>query len=304
MARKERALQIQIPTAAEERPAWSRVGLIGAAGFVIGVVWPRFAGVTLGPDVPEDARPKASAEVAVAPPSSAPAPSASAAAPPPAAPAEPAAPAPHSEQRVTIGSGKITRCSDDKGKKAGECGELLFDPLAMPKLEELAKCPAAMGLDGKLAIGFEIDFKKKEVQIVKGKKTSLPSATVNGVLQCAARDFSKIDLDTIPHSFRKYTIFYTATFFPPGKGPDEAAPAPDGGDGEQAAGSTTSELAASGVATIAWDTALVRKQPKDGDVVARLVRGTRVKIVGKQSDWYKIESGTKSGWLYRGAIGL
>jgi uncharacterized protein YgiM (DUF1202 family) len=69
-------------------------------------------------------------------------------------------------------------------------------------------------------------------------------------------------------------------------------------------GATTSEADASGSAIVAWDTALLRKEPKDGEVVARLVRGTKVKIVGKQSDWYKVESGSKSGWVYRGTIGL
>ena len=40
------------------------------------------------------------------------------------------------------------------------------------------------------------------------------------------------------------------------------------------------------------------------EVVARLVRGTKVKILGKQNDWYKIEANGKAGWVYRGAIGL
>ena len=39
-------------------------------------------------------------------------------------------------------------------------------------------------------------------------------------------------------------------------------------------------------------------------MVARLVRGTKVKLVGKQGDWYKVESGSKAGWVYRGTIGL
>jgi SH3-like domain-containing protein len=48
----------------------------------------------------------------------------------------------------------------------------------------------------------------------------------------------------------------------------------------------------------------VRKEPKTGEVVARLVRGTRVKLTGKQNDWYKIDHRGKTGWVYRGALGL
>jgi hypothetical protein len=156
-----------------------------------------------------------------------------------------------------------------------------------------------------MAIGFNLDFQKKEVQVVKGKKTSLPNSTVQGILQCAAREFTNVSLDEVPNKHRRYTVFYTAAFYPPGKEPQgEAKPGSEDGDSEAAAGSTTSESEASGLATVNWDTALVRKDPKDGDVVARLVRGTRVKIVGRQNDWYKIEHGSATGWVHRAAIGL
>jgi hypothetical protein len=109
----------------------------------------------------------------------------------------------------------------------------------------------------------------------------------------------------MPHKHRHYSLEYGLTFYGPGKHPEGAGAAPtDPGSDDPAAGATTSEADASGTAIVAWDTALLRKEPKDGEVVARLVRGTKVKIVGKQSDWYKVESGSKSGWVYRGTIGL
>jgi hypothetical protein len=298
--KKERPLTVDIPRAADDRPAWSRVGLVALIGFAVGVAWPKLAGVQIGPSVPGDARDEA--EPAAAGPIAAPAPSGSAGpdAPPPEA-------ARKNEQLVVIGPGGIARCADKKNKQVDDCGELLFDPVALPKLRELAHCPSALGLEGKLTIGFEINFDKKEVQVVKGKKkSSLPSSTVNGILQCAAREFTNVALDEVPHKYPRYSLVYTATFYPPGKHPDgggEAAKAP-GAEGEDAAGTTTSESAASGTATISWDTALVRQEPKTGDVVARLVRGTRVKLTGRQNDWYKIDHRGKTGWVYRGALGL
>lgn len=302
MARKEKPLTIDIPRPSEATPPWSRVGIIGLAGFVIGIAWPRVAGIKIGPGVPADAHAahvEASAETAAsAAPSAAPAaPSAVAAAGDPGA---------ANRELVVVGAGKIVRCSNKKDKKIDDCGKLQFDPVALPKLKELAKCPSALGLDGKLTMGFEIDFQKKEVHVTKGKKTSLPGSTVNGVLQCAAHDFANIALEEVPHKFRHYTLAYTATFYPPGKHPEEAGDkAADGDSATPAAGATTSESPAGATAaTVTWDTALIRKDPKDGEVVARLVRGTKVKVVSRQNDWYRVESGGSVGWIYRGAIGL
>ncbi len=301
MAKSARPVTIERPSAADDRPVWSRVGIVAAAGFVLGIAWPKLAGVKVGPNVPGDL--KAQTEVA-APPSSA------SSAPPPApsaAPAaDPAAPAPPSNrQTVVVGPGKISRCWDKKNKKVADCGALLLDPVAVPKLEGLAACPSAVGLAGKLTLGLEIDFEKKEVHVVKAKKdkTTIPTSTVTGIVQCASRAFANLPLEDVPHDHRNYTVQYGLTFYPPGKAPEETEPA-GAADGVEAAGSTTSEAEANGSGTVSWDTALVRKDPKDGEVVARLVRGTKVKIVGRRNDWYKIETGAKTGWIYRGAMGL
>jgi uncharacterized protein YgiM (DUF1202 family) len=163
----------------------------------------------------------------------------------------------------------------------------------------------AIGLEGKLNIGFEVHFEKKEVHVTKGKKSSLPSSTVQGVVQCAAREMANLPLEEVPHKHARYTLAYQLTFVKPGKAPgDEEKPADGGGDDEKPAGQTTSETGATGSALVGWDTALLRKDPKDGEVIARLVRGTKVKLVGRQNDWYKVESGGKVGWIYRGSIGL
>ncbi|WP_438028747.1 SH3 domain-containing protein [Sorangium sp. So ce233] len=296
MAKRQRPLTVDIPRPGDEQPVWSRVGVIALVGFVVGVAWPRLAGVRIGPSVPGDLKPT-TAETA--------APSPAAAAPGTAEPdARPPEAAAKNQQQIVVGPGRITRCSDKKSKKIEDCGELQFDPIALPRLKELAQCPAALGVEGKLPIGFELNFEKKEVQVVKGKKTSLPGSTVSGILQCAAREFSNVSLEEVPHKYRRYSLVYTATFVPPGA--QAEAPKTEAGseEQEQAAGTTTSETAASGLATVSWDTALVRGAPKEGDVVMRLVRGTRVKLVGRQNDWYKIEHRGKTGWMYRGAIGL
>ncbi|WP_437783954.1 SH3 domain-containing protein [Sorangium sp. So ce1097] len=298
MAKRQRPLTVDIPRPGDEQPVWSRVGVIALVGFVVGVAWPRLAGVRVGPSVPGDPKPTAESAAASA------APAAAAAAPGTAEPEAKPPEAAKNQQQVVVGPGRITRCSDKKSKKIEDCGELQFDPIALPRLRELAQCPAALGVDGKLPIGFELNFEKKEVQVVKGKKTTLPASTVSGILQCAAREFSNVSLEEVPRKYRRYSLVYTATFIPPGAQAEAAKTEVGSEDQEKAAGTTTSEAAASGLATVSWDTALVRGAPKEGDVVMRLVRGTRVKLVGRQNDWYKIEHRGKTGWVYRGSIGL
>jgi hypothetical protein len=310
MAKSERPLTVDIPRPGSDQPVWSRVGIIGVVGFVVGIAWPRVAGFKIGPAVPADLRaqvegsasPSAAARLratASASASASAAPTSSAV-----ASADPDAPPAPNQEMVVIGPGKIVKCSDKKDKKIDDCEKLLFDPIAVKRLRELARCPSALGLTGKMTVGFEVDFGKKEVSVKKAKKgTSLPSSTVSGILQCAGKEFGNVSLEDVPHKHRRYTLEYVLNFYGPGKHP-ETAGAPDAGDGDPGAGATTSEAEASGSAIVAQDTVLVRKEPKDGEVVARLVRGTKVKIVGKQNDWYKIESGAKTGWVYRGTIGL
>lgn len=44
---------VQVPGPAQDRPSWRRVGTIAAVGFVVGIAWPRLAGVRLGPSLPD-----------------------------------------------------------------------------------------------------------------------------------------------------------------------------------------------------------------------------------------------------------
>lgn len=306
MAKQERALQVEIPRPGADQPAWSRVGIIAVAGFVIGIAWPKLAGVKVGPSVPGDLAAKVEATAtpagSAAPPSSAAPPVAAG----PSAAASAGADIPANQELVVVGAGKIVRCSDKKDKHVDDCEKLQFDPIAVKKLKELAKCPSAIGLSGKMTIGFEVNFEKKEVQVQKAKKgsTTLPSTTVNGILQCGAREFANVSLDEVPHKFRRYTLSYALTFYPPGKHPEEAEDGKQSEDGGGAAGSTTDETEATGNAVVSVDAAPLRKEPKGKEKVGRLVRGTKVKILARQNDWYKVDSGSSVGWVYRSAIGL
>jgi SH3-like domain-containing protein len=65
-------------------------------------------------------------------------------------------------------------------------------------------------------------------------------------------------------------------------------------------------IEASGRATVGWQVALIRNEPRKGEVVARILSGTNVVVTGRNGDWYRVKYDGKGneGWVYRSAIGL
>jgi len=292
MANKRRELEVKIPAPADERPRWSRVGVFAAVGLVVGLAWPTLAGMRVGPDVPgakdgEEAAPPPPASASVAPQASASAPALSSPA---------AAQVRSNQQTVVVAGGEIADCYEGKERIEGEkCGTLKLDQTFGPRLEQLKGCASAIGLTGEMEIGFDLRFDKKEIKVLKGKKTDLPNSTVQGILVCTADYIRDVQPDKIGHKYPRYRVFYQLKFYPPGAAPNTVGVQEEENEGD---GSER------GIASVSWDTALVRSEPRTGTVVSRLVRGTKVKLLGRRKDWYRVKIGDKDGWVYRGAIGL
>ena len=138
--------------------------------------------------------------------------------------------------------------------------------------------------------------------MVRGRSTRLDDAISQKLVECAKKDFASASLAGIEHEHAAYTVFYAVELLPPGTRAEapkpQATSAVDGGDDQV--------TAASGRATVTWEVALLRSEPKDGDVVARILRGTRVLVTGRQGDWYRIKYDAKGNeaWVFRTAIGL
>lgn len=266
-------------------------------GFVIGVAWPRLAGIHLAPAAPIDEGEAAPAAVASA---DAPAPP-SAAPPPPAAklaeaPAAPPTVDESSSQRVVVKESTITSCADSEGRKGKSCDSIAYNAILGPRIQALAECKAAEGVTGTLSLGFELDFKSGKVKGSSiGKSTTLSGAAARELQRCAASSLEQLSLAGVEHQFESYTVFYVAELLVPRAGASGAAP-----------GAAPDITAASGQATVAWEAAIIRESPKDGKVVARILRGTRVVVTAKKDDWYRVRYDAKGseGWVYRSAIGL
>jgi hypothetical protein len=315
---------VQVPSPADDRPAWIKIGLIALAGFVIGVAWPRLAGIHLGPAAPlsspqggnpegtpsstasgQPARAEAPPQATMATVSPPPSPSAPA--------AEPAAAPPVEVPSVTVNRGVVLSCKSEDGdvkKGVGGCGAVPgFDAIAQPRLRKLAQCPAAIGASGKLSVVFNIDFPQNRVAVEIGKSSTV--ANMDAFASCVKPVFQGVSLGALDHQNPHYALFYSLVFSPKAASAVAAATPPAAGAGAAtpAAAQTSSPVVPDSdesTAQVIWEVAIVRDTPRTGQVLARLQRGTKIHLGSGQDGWYRVKYGSdfaSEGWVYRGAIG-
>lgn len=291
---KSPSLKIEIPSPEQDRPAWPLVAVIATVGFVVGVAWPRLLGVRVGPRAPEDGKVATSATVA---PSASPgdvrpvrdipavvaAPNGTAAVPSASAAARTSEKPDKKELLVTVSRGALVSCkgTDGQTKRGKDCGSVTgVDAIVAPKIRRLASCPAAEGVTGKLTVMAHLDATGQRISVTRGKSTIENVESVMGCLASNKFVWSGIEHDG---EFTSYAVAFTASFVP-----KEA----------------TGEIAHR-ESHVAIDSALVRETLRTGRVVAKLARGTKVKVVESKEGWYRVQfSDTPGeGWIYRSALG-
>ncbi len=288
--------RVELPSPEEDRPAWGRVGVIAVLGFLVGVAWPRLAGISLGPNPPADAPRAAAASAAPGKTSLSgvtaapgPIPGASAAL----AQVEGAA---SNELGVTLGAPEIARCRDAKGKTPDACDKLAVEGVFEPRLKELARCPSALGLTGKVSFGFDLDFKNKTLKVQRAKATKLPKTTLDGLTRCVEKSFNGVSLDEINHENNRYSVAYEVTFQPPNApSAGGAEPTPEAPRGTPLSGKT---------GKITWGSCQVREAPaKNASVLGKLPRRAEVKLLEEKDGWYRIEYRDKpQAWIFGEAV--
>lgn len=303
MAKDNVPLTVTIPSPGSDRPSWMRVGVLALVGFVIGVAWPKIAGVRIGPNVPSDilsASSVAAARALEGPPASVVVPAAVSMAPSASASASgsvaPTAPPPH---KVTVSRGQILSCKTEAGDtlKGKECGGLAgLDPIVQARLKKVVQAPSAQENQGKLSLVLSLDFGANKVLGVDvGKSSTVKDGDAYKTF--LSGDLKAVSLKSIDHENVKYQVAYSVTIEEGSAG--TATPANGGGGG-------TPSADPEGTATVGWEVAIVRDAPHTGTVVARLPRGTKVVLGTSQNGWYKIKYGPNNaseGWVYRGAVG-
>jgi hypothetical protein len=252
-------------------------------GFVIGVAWPKLAGVKIGPSAPTDTVASAASSVDL------PAPVAAQVTASTPAVASSVAPAP---VLITVGRGVVLSCKSEEGEsfKGKECGMVpAFDAVAQPRLKKLASVPSLANAKGKIGVTFILDFKSKKVAVDLGRSSTIKDDSAKAFLK---EQFQDVSLGPIVHDQEKYTMSYGITF---GEAP---ASTPGTTPGTSTPSSSSSDV------EVTWDVAIVRDAPHTGTIIARLPRGTKVQTGTSQAGWYEITYGSgNKGWVYRSAIG-
>lgn len=316
MAKKAGALVVDLPPPSADQPSWLRVGIFAIVGLGIGIAWPRIFGVRLGPSAPA---PVGGAEAqSGARPNE----------PPPSLPASVAAQSPtaavnaanaaaagssvmeSSNATVDVRRGVVISCTTDTGErlKGSACGNVDFDSIALPRLKKMAHCPTADGADGKLSVLFGLDFKSSKVRVDLGRSTNIENKDTFAT--CLRNQFDNVSIGALAHDNDRYTVSYSLRFAPkgsvtPAPGGEQATPGTPSTSAAQTAVTPAADLG-SDTAQIVWEVGIIRDAPRTGATVARLPRGTTVKLAGGEQGWYRIRYGqgfASEGWVYRGAVG-
>ena len=251
--------------------------------------------------------------------------------------AGPTASASSGSPAVLVTRGAVISCKTAEGEtlKGSACGAVpMFDAIAQPRLKHLAQCQGAAGASGKLAVVFSLDFARSKTNFSFGKSSTVDNK--DSLDQCLRMAMDKVSISAVDHEQSLYAVFYSVTFTPRDSASTPAPIANAGGSsgaaasgGAQAlgapsvgapstpnaqAGNASAQNAQSGnasapdaLAQVAWEVAIVRDMPRTGNVIARLQRGTKVRVgAGQQEGWYKVQYGASfnsEGWVYRGSIG-
>jgi Bacterial SH3 domain len=290
-----RPVKVSNPAPESDQPKLIQVGVIAAVCFAIGALWPTLSGLRLVPEVPSqsDDKPKAAPR-------------------PPHDPAEPPSTSavPVSGLAVNengdlpanaVGGGSvaavskelIVNCHDDQDRKLSQCDKPAFEAIAKERLQALTSCEPAKGATGTLSIGFDLDFEKEKItRVLKGKSTTFSDEVAEALVACAKREFLTATLRGVEHTHAKYLVFYMVEL---------AAPSIESAPSDQAP-----VVQASGTATIIWNSARIRSTPDDGEVVSRILYGTRVVVTGRQEDWYRVRYDAKGneGWVHKNALAM
>lgn len=303
--KRSKTPEILVPKPSDEHPRYGRVGAIAAIGFIVGVAWPGLARVKIAPQPSEG-----SAVLAVPAPSASLGAAVSSAAPTDSGEPSPAAPPAPKLIGPKVRLADVVSCVDADGRKHQKCDAPAIDAVLSEPLKSLLACDGAEGQSGTLSLGFDVDFATGALsRFTVGRSTTLDAGLARALAECAKTRLTQVDVANVEHNYASYRFFYLVEF---SRSPVQAEPSKASEPGPSSATAASANAAEgevqgqSGRATVTWDVAIVRKAPKDGAIVARVLGGTRVMVTGRQGDWYRVKYNAKGdeGFVFKSALGL
>jgi hypothetical protein len=201
---------------------------------------------------------------------------------------------------------EVVSCVDPDGKKHKKCGELSLDKSLVEPLKSLVACDGVAGNAGVLSLGFDVNFDAQQLTgFTVGRSTTLPPTVATDLLTCAKSVLAKVDLSGIEHGYNSYRVFYLVELPSAEASVPTDTAVPTATPAASNAESPAEVQETNGRATVSWEVALIRKAPKEGAVVARVLGGTRLVVTGQQGDWYRVkyDSQGNEGYVFKSAIG-
>ena len=188
--------------------------------------------------------------------------------------------------------------------RSSECGSLPgLDGVVLPRLRKLGDCPETAATSGKLRLVVRADFTRGSIGVELARDHGVAAA--EPLLTCAKAALNSATLEGIVHENARYSVSYTVTFATPSAQAPVAMPA-SAPEANPPPVVRAAPDVADGTALVEWEVAIVRDTPKTGKVVARLPRGTPLRVGTARDGWYPAKYGdgfASDGWVYRGAIG-
>lgn len=118
---------------------------------------------------------------------------------------------------VKLGSFTTVRCTDPgPGATAPDrCDHINFFEDALARaLRENTLCAPSTTTGASISVVMDIDFRRKELKIFRGKSSSLPEARTKELFQCIKRAMPTPEWGSIPHQHSRYVVSVKATFPP------------------------------------------------------------------------------------------
>ncbi len=122
-----------------------------------------------------------------------------------------------SSHKVKLEPPKTVRCSDPGPAKTPpeRCDHITYFEDALSRaLTENALCAPATKTGATVSFVMDLDFRKKELKLFRGKSSTLPAAQTKELFACIQKALPTPDWESIPHQHARYVVNVTAMYPP------------------------------------------------------------------------------------------
>ncbi len=195
------------------------------------------------------------------------------------------------------GSAFYLKCWDSNGTETPgtSCDKLtVFEKRIATRLYVVDSCKRKHSGEknsGKFSLGIEVDFEKSALSFWNGASSTIENADKTAA--CLRNELAGLPIHGIESKFSKYRIFFTV-LFGDAKVADSKKPS-----AEAKSDSTEAKSPSGGkTVTVIKDNVRVRKAPVDGEIIGKIAKDNKVRLLKTKGDWCQIVTpNNNEGWM-------